>query len=102
MTIEQTLAERKARYGKFVDVANLAQELKETMRCSLNWPDLQNTQKESLDMIVHKIARILCGDPDYFDSWHDIVGYAKLEADKLNNVKVRLDDGSYKPVPLKS
>jgi hypothetical protein len=34
-------------------------------------------------MISHKIARILNGDPCYHDSWHDIVGFAKLVADGL-------------------
>jgi len=29
-------------------------------------------------MIAHKIGRILNGDPDYQDSWHDIIGYARL------------------------
>jgi hypothetical protein len=35
-------------------------------------------QRESLDMIATKIARIVCGDPDELDSWVDIGGYAEL------------------------
>lgn len=31
-----------------------------------------------LEMIAHKIARILNGDPNYADNWHDIAGYATL------------------------
>ena len=34
-------------------------------------------------MIVHKIGRILNGDPEFHDSWHDIVGYAQLAADRV-------------------
>jgi hypothetical protein len=34
-------------------------------------------------MVVHKIGRILNGDPHYADSWVDIAGYAKLVADRL-------------------
>lgn len=30
------------------------------------------------EMIAHKIARILNGDPNYADNWHDIAGYATL------------------------
>ena len=30
------------------------------------------------------MKRILNGDPDYHDSWHDIVGYAQLVADELS------------------
>jgi hypothetical protein len=40
-------------------------------------------QKESLEMIASKIARIVCGDSNHHDSWHDIGGYAKLVADRL-------------------
>ena len=29
-------------------------------------------------MIFHKIARCVCGDHNYIDNIHDIVGYAKL------------------------
>jgi hypothetical protein len=39
-----------------------------------------------LDMICHKIGRIINGDPDYADSWHDIAGYAQLVANRLNGV----------------
>lgn len=44
-------------------------------------------QQEALDMICHKIGRIINGDPDYADSWHDIAGYAQLVADRLNGVE---------------
>jgi hypothetical protein len=40
-------------------------------------------QQEALDMIFHKIGRIVNGDPDYADSWIDIAGYATLVADRL-------------------
>src|SRR5690606_10084595 len=30
-----------------------------------------------------KIARILIGDPNYADNWHDIQGYAKLVEERL-------------------
>ena len=48
-----------------------------------NWPHLADDQRECLEMLAHKIGRILNGDPDYPDSWHDMVGYAKLVADRL-------------------
>jgi hypothetical protein len=47
---------------------------------------LADDQQEALDMICHKIGRIINGDPDYADSWHDIAGYAQLVADRLNGV----------------
>ena len=40
-------------------------------------------KKEALEVIQHKIARILNGNPEFHDSWHDIVGYARLAADRV-------------------
>ena len=53
------------------------------MRESVNWPDLSPSQAESLDMIAHKIGRILAGDPFVKDHWADIAGYAELVAREL-------------------
>jgi hypothetical protein len=83
--VAATLAERGKRYGAFTGHAEVAQALKDTMRAHPNHHDLAPDQKEALDMIQHKIARILNGDPDYADSWHDIAGYAKLVEDRLNS-----------------
>lgn len=80
--IASTLAERGMRYGSFTGHADITQGLKETMTAAPKWPGLANDQKEALEMIVHKIGRILNGDPNYHDSWHDIEGYARLVADR--------------------
>jgi hypothetical protein len=80
--IEITLAERGARYGNFAEHARITQDIKRAMQQG-NWPQLADDQKECLEMIAHKVGRILNGDSDYHDSWHDIVGYTKLVADRL-------------------
>jgi hypothetical protein len=38
---------------------------------------------EALDMICHKIGRIINGDANYHDNWLDIAGYSMLVADRL-------------------
>ena len=81
--ISATLAERGARYGKFEDHAEITQSLKLVMNNHKKWDALPPDMKEALEMIAHKIGRILCGDPLYADSWHDIAGYAKLVEDNL-------------------
>lgn len=81
--IDEILKERGKRYGEFPEHARIAQNIKQAMKDSPNWCDLRDDKKEALTMIGHKIARILNGDPEYHDSWHDIVGYAKLVADAL-------------------
>lgn len=83
--IEDTLNERGQRYGKFIGHAAITQKLKEIMHSQQKWKELNHDQKEALEMIAHKIGRILNGDPHYHDSWHDIVGYAKLVADRLKD-----------------
>lgn len=81
--IGNTLAERGSRYGVFAEHANITQRLKMVMYDTPKFGDLENDQIEALDMIAHKIGRILNGDPNYADSWVDIAGYAKLVADRL-------------------
>lgn len=76
--IQKTLAERATTYGSFKDVATLSQSLQATMRNSKNWGSMQNEMREALQTISSKIARILNGDPEHVDSWHDIAGYATL------------------------
>lgn len=76
--VDQTLVERGNRYGDFKDHAEVTQNIKRAMETGRNWADLCPAHKESLEMIAHKIGRILNGDPYYGDSWHDIAGYARL------------------------
>lgn len=80
-----TLQERGARYGTFVGHAEITQRLKEVIGSGLEQRGkiLAADQQEALDMICHKIGRIVNGDPDYADSWHDIAGYAELVDKRL-------------------
>lgn len=78
--VNATLAQRGGRYGKFHDHAFISQGL---LEMALNHADtvgveLDHVHKEALGMIFHKIGRIVNGDPNYFDSWKDIAGYATL------------------------
>lgn len=82
--VSNTLNARGARYGSFSGQAAISQTLKNLMRQSPNWDYLEPDMAEALDMIQHKIARILNGDPRYADSWHDIAGYATLVDKRLN------------------
>lgn len=83
LDVDAMLAERGSRYGSFNGHALITQQLKEIMQTSPNWKRMAYDQKEALDMLAHKIGRILNGDPDYLDSWDDIIGYTKLVTDRL-------------------
>lgn len=86
---DDILAERGRRYGVFKNQAFISQNLKADIDIyvSQSGTVLAPDQKEALEMICHKIARIINGDPDYADSWIDIAGYAKLVADRLETGK---------------
>lgn len=83
--IANVLEERGSRYGVFMSHAELTYRFKMIAQKAIdsnpNAFDLD--QREALDMIFHKIGRILNGDPNYADSWIDIAGYAKLVSDRL-------------------
>jgi hypothetical protein len=76
--VDNTLAERGSRYGAFNTHAEITQSLKTLLRSYQGWHRLSDSQAEALEMIAHKIGRIINGDPNYADSWHDIAGYASL------------------------
>jgi hypothetical protein len=82
------LAERGSRYGEFKRHAEITQALKAIV--AQYGMHLSPSQREALDMVMHKVGRILNGDPNYVDSWVDIAGYAKLEADKLTKDQTKV------------
>ena len=89
METTELLNERGKAHGPYELHAGIAQQIKSVMQLQYHngyacWAKLGETQRESLDMIAHKIGRILAGDPDFRDHWDDIAGYAKLVADKCS------------------
>lgn len=83
--VVKTLEARGDRYGDYSGHAPTSQNLKDEMRRHPGWARLSPDKRESLDMIQHKVARILNGDPEYKDNWHDIGGYAKLSEDRCKS-----------------
>jgi hypothetical protein len=84
--IEELLQERTNSHGNFKDNSYFAQRCKAIVRNYNNgelWSKLEDDQKEAIDMIFHKIGRIVAGNPDFKDHWDDIAGYATLIAKRL-------------------
>lgn len=77
MTTEELLAERQQTHGSFEVHAGVTQRLKRVVADYHN-TRLNAQQIEALDMILHKIGRIVAGNPHTLDHWADIAGYAKL------------------------
>lgn len=82
--LADTLAERGSRYGVFVDNAVIAQSLKRVIRTGKSWQSSSEDVKEAVDFILSKLSRVVSGDPEYADNWHDIAGFAKLVEDRIN------------------
>jgi hypothetical protein len=76
--IEAILEQRGSRYGQFESNAITSQALCDVMKVQVGWANLKPVHREALEMVMHKAARIINGDPDYDDSWVDISGYAGL------------------------
>lgn len=82
------LHERQATHGNFSTCADISQNIKRII--AANDTGLSHQQREALEMIATKMARILNGGQDHTDSWQDIAGYAQLggglfEPDKMRN-----------------
>jgi len=87
-SVAKTLHERGLRYGDFSDHADFCQGIKEVFYGAAGWENLPNIHKQALEVIADKIARILNGDPNYPDNWHDIQGYARLVEERLAGLSV--------------
>lgn len=89
--MDALLAARKSRHGDFRTQSDIAQALKRVVRGSRGmdfqrvqthehvvsaWAQLDPHQQEALEMILHKVARIMAGDANYDDHWRDVGGYA--------------------------
>lgn len=77
------LDERQKTHGSFARNAAIGQKLREMFRNSEGWYMATDRQREALDYIAGKLARILSGKPGHADHWDDIAGYATLVAKNL-------------------
>jgi len=85
--INDTLNERGSRYGEYENHAKLTYELKDAFYSHqkiFSSTKLESQHKEAIDLILHKLARIANGDPNYDDNWIDIAGYSTLVVKWLN------------------
>lgn len=75
--VDSTLAERQAQYGSYEDVSFVTENIISVLkRC--NYDEMPNPHKMAMYMIASKMARLVSGDCNHLDSWHDIGGYSKL------------------------
>jgi hypothetical protein len=83
----EILKQRGSPCWEFREHARIKQSLKWAMKDSPNWDHLRDDKKEVLEMVVHKIGRILNGDPEFQDSRIDLIGYFRLIEQTLEGVR---------------
>lgn len=86
--INNVLAARGNRYGAFDRHAQITQDLKLIMHQSPKWRYLTASQKEAMEMIAHKMGRMLNGDVTYQDNVVDIIGYATLMLNDMREIEM--------------
>lgn len=78
MSTKETIENRENVHGSFEARSHTAQQLIGTMVSAKGWTFLSFAQKQALTEIAGKISRVLHGDANHPDHWHDIAGYAEL------------------------
>lgn len=84
-SINDILAQRQSTHGDFTDNARIMQTLKDAVMQEAGWQKLSLVQREALHMILHKVGRIVSGNPNEPDHWLDIAGYATLAKDRVSS-----------------
>lgn len=92
--MKETLDQREKTHGLYINVSYVSQSLKIAMQLGKTWDLMMPEQRESLEMIANKIGRILSGNHNFIDHWHDIAGYAMLIAKELEQNNDGEDFGS--------
>lgn len=74
---QQVIEERAKIRGDFREQARVSQNLKRMLH-DARGQRLSDEQKECLEHMLEKIARIVTGDPNEVDAWRDLMGYPQL------------------------
>ena len=81
--VKNVLEDRLKPHGDFTDVAKVTMDLLDAIKSSPNYDTFSDVQKIGLYMVLHKVARICCGDPNLKDHYTDIMGYTRLILDRI-------------------
>ena len=87
MEINKLLDERGKTHGDIVVQSYFSQEMKNVLHVSPHWRNMSTVKRECLEMIVHKISRVLAGNPNEPDHFRDIIGYSQLILNEIEKDK---------------
>lgn len=81
--VEQVVEARGKTHGDWGKMADVAQTLKATLHQAPNWGRLSLMQRETLDSVCTKIARIVVGDASVREHWVDLIGYLEITLHRM-------------------
>ena len=79
-------AERQKTHGNFAENALISQNLKNVFHSLPGWQNLNNEQKEAVEMMCMKFSRIFSGKSDERQHWEDVEGYAHLATESCDTI----------------
>lgn len=88
-TAEKLIESREKTHGEFLDNANMTWDLMDICMQSRNWPTLPQHMKHAVYMTMHKMSRMLGGDPFEVDHWADNAGYSTLIVQRLKDESIK-------------
>lgn len=101
MKTQDILREREKTHGDFEEVSVRYREIKRAVCRDFVKECIEEGDEEeydrhflALEMICLKLARIVCGDPNFADHWDDIAGYAMLGKGKVEESTEKKEGGS--------
>ena len=91
--IQKTLNDRGNNYGDFNNHALITQHFKALFKTLIkdSKKTLPSYQIEAVEMVFHKLGRIINGNEFYIDSWRDMAGYLQLVVNELERTEGATD-----------
>ena len=87
LEIQAIIEDRSAQNGDYTNIARYTQAIKRVIWSSPNWRAMSDDQRETMEMLAHKMGRVLSGDPNHAGHWLDIAGYATLSAERVGKAQ---------------
>ncbi len=72
------IEERSKTHGDYLKNADITWQIKAALHQGVRYEEMHPAMKETLDMVAHKMHRIVNGDPWFNDHWVDMTGYPHL------------------------
>lgn len=88
--VQLVVSARDSSYGGFSGISKTCQSFKDLARNCPSWSSLAPCEKEGIDMIFHKITRILYAPNKIRDSWVDIGGYVRATLQALDKEGIEM------------